>query len=71
MVYGLVVVAIILLAWTVAGALKPTPVAAAGPNLGTDDICKMPDGYPGGLSAWQTHLGHHAETREKCLGLPQ
>lgn len=68
LVYGLVVVAIVLLAWTVAGALKPAPVAAAaGGAIGTDDACRMPDGYAGGLQAWREHLGHHAETREKCL----
>lgn len=66
-VYGLVVFAIILLAWTVASALKPAPVAAAS-TIGTDDICRMPDGYPGGIDAWRTHLGHHEETRVKCLG---
>ncbi len=65
--YGLVVFAIILLAWTVAGALRPTPVAADANTIGTDDICRMPDGYPGGLESWRTHLSHHAETREKCL----
>ncbi len=56
LVYGLVVFAIILLAWTVAGALRLAPVAAAlrpSPvaavsTIGTDDVCKMPDGYPGG-----------------------
>lgn len=69
MVYGLVVAAIVLLAWTVAGALKPVPVAAAAGSIGTDDACKMPDGYPGGLDAWRTHLGHHEETRVKCLGV--
>ncbi len=68
MVYGLVVVAIVLLAWTVAGALRPTPVAAAS-TIGTDDSCRMPDGYPGGLQAWREHLGHHEETRVKCLGI--
>ncbi len=67
MVYGLVVVAIVLLAWTVAGALRPAPVAAAS-TIGTDDICRMPDGYSGGLQAWREHLGHHEETRVKCLG---
>lgn len=65
LLYGLVVFAIILLAWTVAGALRPAPVAAA---TAVDDACKMPDGYAGGLEAWRTHLGHHEETRVKCLG---
>lgn len=68
LVYGLVVFAVVLLAWTVAGALKPAPVAAAAGAAGVDDICKMPDGYPGGLQAWREHLGHHEETRVKCLG---
>jgi len=72
LIYGIALLALLLLAWSIAATLSPKTQLQNTPGnyarfvaSELPDKCKTPEGYTD--EQWREHMGHHPDRYRECL----